>query len=297
MFIFLCFANVSNAQTLESKIDDLIQPLLSNYPGIQIAISKDDKILLTKSYGYSDLAKQTPLENNDRFRIYSVAKLITTVALLQLVEEGLLDPEKPIDNYITTWDESKINPYKTKITPMHLALHRSGIRHYSDLKEVYSCQQCYNMDEAIDIFKDSYLLFEPGTQRSYSSWGFVLLSKLVEAVAQKPFSSYVDEMIFKTVNMDNTYLYDRQQVQPLTRAYEWNGEKYIDVSFVNPSCKFGAGGFVSTAKDLTKFSVTFFDGKLISSEMIKLAIEGMFQTTFLLQVELVPVVGLFWELM
>ena len=96
----------------------------------------------------------------------------------------------------------------------------------------------------------------------------------MEAVAQKPYGSYVDEMIFRTANMDNTYLYDRQQVQPLTRAYERDGEKFIDVSFANPSCKFGAGGFVSTATDLTKFSKAFFDGKLISPEMIKLAIEG-----------------------
>ena len=125
VFILLSFENLSNAQPVESKIDDLIQPLLSDYPGIQIAISKGDKVLLTKSYGYSDLAKQTPLENNDRFRIYSVSKLITTVALLQLVEKGLIDPEKPIDKYITTWDESKINLYETKITPMHLAMHRS----------------------------------------------------------------------------------------------------------------------------------------------------------------------------
>lgn len=262
------------AQSLEKKVDSLIQPFLQEYPGIQIAISRNSEMVLTKSYGYADLAKKTPLENLDLFRIYSVSKLVTTTALLQLVEKGLIDPEKPIESYIPTWRESKVNPYKTKITPLSLAMHRSGLRHYSGLHEVYDCQQCDNVDQAVDIFEDSYLLFEPGTQRSYSSWGYVLLSKLVEAVAQVPYGTYVDRNILQPSGMHDTHLFDRQKVWRIARAYEMDGDKIIDVSYANPSCKFGAGGYISNATDLIKFAMAFHNAKLISPPMMKLAMEG-----------------------
>jgi len=262
-------------QSLDQKIDNIVTPLLQEYPGVQIAIGQNDRITFQKSYGISDLSKKARLTNDELFRIYSISKFITTIALLQQVEKGAINPDKPIVDYIPSWDESKINPWNTKITPLHLATHRSGIRHYTGLDEVYSSQQCYEVDEAVSIFDRSYLLFEPGTKKAYSSWGYVLLSKLIEEVTGISYCEYTRKYIFEPTSLSNIVLYDREKILPEAHIYEKdkNGN-YIDVSYVNPSCKFGAGGFISNAKDLVALGMAFYSEKLISQDMVQLAVAG-----------------------
>lgn len=266
---------VLQAQSLDPKTDSIAASLLQDYPGVQIAIGQNDTITFQKSYGVSDLARKTPVTNDDLFRMYSISKFITTIALLQQVEKGAIDPDKPIVNYIPSWDESSINPWETKITPRHLALHRSGIRHYTGLDEVYSSHQCYEVDEAVSIFDRSYLLFEPGTQKSYSSWGYVLLSRLIEIIANTPYNEYVQNQIFNPINLQQVTFYDQRKVMREAHIYENNKTgRYEDVTYVNPSCKFGAGGFISNAKDLVVLGMAFYSGKLISQDMVQLAIAG-----------------------
>jgi CubicO group peptidase (beta-lactamase class C family) len=275
LLLILCYANPVSAQSLEHQVDAAIKPLLKEYPGIQIAVGSNDSIILEKSYGYSDLAKKMPTENDDLFRIYSISKLITTIGLLQLMENGQLDPDETIETYIPSWDETRINPWPTKITPRHLALHRSGIRHYSGIDEVYTSQQCNEVKEGVSFFDQSYLLFEPGTQKSYSSWGYVLLSRLIEIVADTSYQEYVKTRIFDPINLQHILLYDRSRLMREAHIYERDQRgAYQDVTFVNPSCKFGAGGFISNAADLVKIGMAFNDGQLISPEMVKLAMEG-----------------------
>ncbi len=143
-------------------------------PGLAVAVAVDGRIVYSEGFGFADLEERVPVWPTTKFRIGSVSKPLAAVALLQLVEQGKLDLDAPVQRYVPSFPDKG-----APITTRMLAGHLGGIRHYKD-DENLSAKHYNNVLEGLKIFKDDPLVAPPGTKFSYSSYGFNLLSAVVQ---------------------------------------------------------------------------------------------------------------------
>ena len=237
--------------------------------GVAVAVYHGGHAVWIEGAGYADLESRLAVDpDRTRFRIYSVAKPMTAVAAARLAEAGSLEPEAPVQRYVPSFPEKS-----APVTTMQIATHTAGIRHYANEDEAYSTRRCETVEEALGQFADDPLLYEPGSSESYSSWGFVLLSAVVEGVAGVPFLSAMDSLVFTPAGMDDVAL-DGEAAAFRARPYEEVGGPVRDARHVDNSCKWGAGGFVATAEDVGRFGAAMLDGSIISPRSLQLFLRG-----------------------
>src|SRR6266576_695609 len=183
-----------------AKIQAAITALMSSkhIPGLSIAIVSDNQLRWQSGYGMADLENSVPAKAATVYRIASVTKPITAVAVMQLVERGKLDLDAPIQKYVPTFPTK---PWP--ITTRQLLGHLSGIRNYkgneNDSTRFYS-----SLTEALSIFKDDPLDFEPSTTFSYTTYGYTLLGTVIEGASGMSYIDYMRENVFKPAKMSHT---------------------------------------------------------------------------------------------
>lgn len=241
------------------------------YPGIRVLVTRDSETVYQRDRGYADLENQLPVAANDRFRVYSLSKTFTAIAALQLAEDDRLDLHAPISNYL-----NDLPAHIGQLTTHQLLTHTSGIRHYGDDEWFHvSHNQCESPSDALDVFINDPLVVEPGSEFHYSTYGYVLLSAVIEAASDDPYEYYMRWFVFHPAGMDATALDGRDVSGFRTVAhYQYTNEEGLifrrAFPEVNASCKFGGGGYVSTVEDLIRFGNALIDGTLISQESLDL---------------------------
>jgi serine beta-lactamase-like protein LACTB, mitochondrial len=156
----------------------------------------------------------------------------------------------------------------------HLISHSSGIRHYNKGEWMkVSRSGCSTAKEAIGVFVNDPLEFEPGTKYSYSSFGYVLLSAMVEAITQMPFQDYIRTEILMPAAVNGIALDKSPEATTNESSYyeKWdlNKGKAKRVEDVNNSCKFGGGGFVGTSAALVNLHMAMLDGNIVSGDALE----------------------------
>ena len=262
-----CFPEPANAQARKSRTALLLTPsskavvqarqyvraLMEKYhlPGFSAAVAVDGKIVWSEAFGEADLESHVPVRTTTKFRLGSVSKLLTAAAVARLYEDGRLDLDAPVQRYIPYFPQKQY-----PITPRQLAGHMAGIRHYRDSDPFYSGKYYKNVREGLEIFQNDPLLFEPETKYEYSSYGYNLLSAVVEGASGQDFLSYMNDHVFAPLQMNHTVA-DRNDliVEGRTRFYYF-GEKdgqFHNAPYVDNSYKWASGGFLTTAEDLARF--------------------------------------------
>lgn len=239
--------------------------------GMAVAVFHEREPVWIEGFGYADVTGRRLVEpDRTRFRIYSVAKPMTAVAAARLMERGGLNPDAPIGEYVEAWPSRE-----TPITAMHLANHTSGIRHYADEAEARSTRRCTAVEDALPIFAPDELLHEPGARESYSSWGYVLLSAVVESAAGISFMSAMERLVFEPAEMASPTLDDPMtDVDHRASVYEESGGRPATARAVDNTCKWGAGGLLATAPDVARFGAAMLGGALISPPTLQLFLRG-----------------------
>ena len=169
-------------------------------PGLSAAVALDGELIWSGASGLADIENGVPATAVSVYRIASISKPVAAAAVMQLVAQGALDLDAPIQEYFPAFPE-KEHP----VTVRHLLTHTSGIRHYNpgemDMKDHFD-----TVEAGIDIFKDDPLLFEPGTEYSYSTYAYNMLAGAVESVSGLSFDDYLRQNIWGPAGMDATYL-------------------------------------------------------------------------------------------
>lgn len=253
--------------------DNLLNEITSreDIVGTSITIGLADSILFSKGYGLADTELKVPTQDYHKFRIYSLSKHITAIAAAKLYEDGLLDLDKPIHEYIPFLDE-KLH----EVTTRQLIGHTAGIRAYKDEEwQKVSNSACITPFESILSFQKDSLEFEPGEAYSYTSFGYVLLSAVIEKVSGQPFMGYLEESFFEplklNITLDNADEIDNLAAKP----YEyWNGTMY-NARYANNTCKFGGGGFSASSKDVVLFNQAVLQGKVLNQESLNMVMTSM----------------------
>jgi CubicO group peptidase (beta-lactamase class C family) len=241
-------------------------------PGLSIAVAVDGKIIWSEGFGLADLENQIRVSPATRFRIASISKPLTAAAMARLFEQGKLDLDAPVQKYVPNF------PRKEKdITARQLAGHLSGIRHYrrdpdESKDEFFNRREYYkSVSEALKTFQDDPLDFTPGTKFGYSSFGYTLLSAVIEGASRQNFLTYMQEQVFIPLRMPSTSADDNRQIIPdRARFYSLDSEKrLINAPYIDRSYSWAGGGFLSTPEDLARFGSAHLQSGYLKAETLK----------------------------
>ncbi|WP_165759109.1 serine hydrolase domain-containing protein [Niastella yeongjuensis] len=256
-----CSAAIKKA---EKFIDSLREK--NKLPGISVCVGNKEKILWAEAFGFADLENNTPLSIYSKFRLGSVSKLLTSLAVGKLCQEGKLDLDAPVQQYVPDFPVKKY-----PVTSRQLAGHISGIRHYRKDDPLTIPKEYKSVWEGLSIFKDDTLLFKPGTNYEYSTYGYSLLSAVIEGAAHMPFLSYMQDSIFVPFGMTHTTADINDSIIPnRVRFYEQAGNKLVNAPLVNNSYKWAGGGFLSTPYDLVKMTMGLLNQKVLQQKALQL---------------------------
>lgn len=235
-------------------------------PAVSVAVSRDGRLIWSEAIGCADLELQVPVSPTTRLRIGSVSKPLTSVALGALVEDGKLDLDASIQRYVPDFPK-KAWP----ITTRQLAGHLAGIRHYEhgefEIRDRYE-----SVRAGLAVFEKDALLFEPGTQFSYSTYGWNLISAVIEGASGERFLRVMQNRVFGPAGLTHTAADDAAAIVPgRAHFYTRTAEGVIvNAGFVDNSLKWAGGGFVSTAEDLVAFANALLEGRLLKPETVNL---------------------------
>ena len=237
----------------------------SGTPGMSVAVGIDGAIVWAEGFGYADVENRVPVWEETKFRIGSVSKPLTAAAVGLLVQQGVLDLDAPVQQYVPGSPEKR-----WPVTSRQVAGHLAGIRHYNG-DEFLSTVRYETVSQGLEIFQGDTLLFEPGERFSYSSYGWNLISAVIEGASGQEFLPYVQENVFDAIGMTHTVAdYSDSIIPHRTRFYERNRDgSVVNAPYVDNSYKWAGGGFLSTPSDLVRFGFAHFGEELLSSETIE----------------------------
>ena len=234
-------------------------------PGLALAVAVDGKIVYSEGFGFADLEERVPVWPTTKFRIASISKPVTAVGLMELVEAGKVDLDAPVQNYVPSFPD-KGAPITVRMVAGHLA----GIRHYKG--DEFLIQKHYSsVTEGLKIFQDDPLVSPPGTKFNYSSYGFNLLSAVIESASGENFLAYMQEHVFTPMGLvhttpDQNTLIVEQRSRFYEKAKDGGPE---NAPYVDNSYKWAGGGFLSTAEDLVRFGSTLLQSGFLRAESLK----------------------------
>lgn len=251
-----------------AKIETAVSSFMSRLgiPAVSVAVVENNQIQFQRGYGMSDVENFVPAKALTVFRIASVSKPLTAVAAMQLVEKGKLDLDAPVQKYVPSFPTKNF-----PVTTRQLIAHLSGIRNYKQ-GEGERTNRYDSLTDALGIFKDDPLDFEPGTKFSYTTFGYTLLGAVIEGASGMKYEDYMRENIFKPAGMQHTYVDDVYALIPnRAKGYRpkvfgvFNGENR-NADLMDSSYKIPGGGLVSTAEDIARFAIAAQNGVLIKRE-------------------------------
>ena len=271
VFISFLFIQTLNVQAqINSKkrqiFENFVQKQMQEeqIPGLSIGFIKDGKMWV-KGYGYSDLENKIPAKDVSAYRLASITKPMTAIAILQLVEQGKINLNDEVQKYVPYFPKKK---YPVRVG--QLLGHLGGISHYRNYDLEGHFKNHKKTREAIKVFEEFDLVAEPGTRYSYTSYGYNLLGAVIEGASGKTYGEYMRENVWKPLGMTNTRMDNPNQIIPnRVRGYRLINGKIRNSEFIDISSRFAAGGTRSTVVDLLKFGDGMSRGKLLSDETRK----------------------------
>lgn len=257
-------------QTYQESANQLLDDAIAagQFAGVTAGFAIDGDIKWMGSAGHCDSDRTIDCTPSTRNRIASISKTMTAVAALQLYERGLLDLDLPISNYLPDYPTIAAN----KITTRQLLHHTAGIGGYASGKETETPQEFASLADACKVFQDRDLLFEPGERYHYSTYGYVIIGRVIEATSGLSFEEYVQEHIFDKVQMTNSGVEHFSEEYAHKSAFFTRTKKGKIKSSKpnNLSNRVPGGGIYSNVEDMLKFGQALLDGTLLQDSTFQL---------------------------
>lgn len=273
-FLFLTILTIITslvrAQTFQ--VDTFLQKQITenHIPALSVAIIDQGKVTLMKTYGKANLEYNIENTKGSAFQLASVTKLISATALMTLVQDGKLDLQKKVRNYLpelpAAWDDMKV---------IDLLAHQSGITDLLAMKREFKSTQ-----EALDTAIARPLDFAPGTKTVYAGGDYAVVMKLIEKLTGMPFQTFLREALLKKLDMNHTvfnnmeqdFIYRTSDMIPYAATvYSWdkaqNKQRIFSMMF--PSWTYPAGGLFSSIEDLSKWAVALDKNTFLKPEIVE----------------------------
>jgi CubicO group peptidase (beta-lactamase class C family) len=232
-------------------------------PAVEIAIARDGRVVYSKAFGIVDLENDLHATTETLFRTGSIAKPITAVAALTLVDAGKLDLDAPVQTYCPSFP---LKPWS--ITTRELLSHTSGIRHYRE-GEVESTRHYQSMSDGFAIFAGDPLLFEPGTNYSYSTYGYTVVGCVIEGASHQNYFDYLRQHVLEPAGMAHTAVDDVFEIVPhRARGYQKVDDHLKNAGLMDSSYKIPGGGLDTTAEDLVRLGSALMNANILKPATI-----------------------------
>ena len=232
-----------------------------------VLVARDGEVLLDQGYGLANREWNIANDGETRFRLGSVTKQFTAVAIMILNERGLVDLDAPVKTWLTdapaAWDG---------VTVRHLLSHTSGIPNFTDFPDYEGSRtQAATIDGLISRFRDRPLEFQPGENWDYSNSGYILLTAIVEKASGQSYAAFVTETLFQPLGMtDSGYDSHRAIIPHRASGYVPTGNGFAHADYLDMSIPQGAGALYSTTRDLLKWEQGLFGGRLLQPQSLAL---------------------------
>ncbi len=266
---FLFAVSASQAQSNASMSAAMDRAMTEHFtaeaPGGAALVAQGGKVLYERAIGMADLSKYQPLSTKNQFRIGSVTKQFTAVAILQLAEAGKLKLDDEIQKCVDF--PKKEQP----ITIAHLLTHTSGIQSFTSLPgytpEAYA--KDVSLPALIAQFADLPLEFPPGTSWNYSNSGYILLTAILEKASGERWADYASKHLFTPAGMTHTSATSAGGLLPDEAiGYSADSAGWKPANPISMTWPMGAGNIRSTVEDLWKWNAAVFAGKLVSKDLL-----------------------------
>jgi CubicO group peptidase (beta-lactamase class C family) len=237
---------------LTAAADVMLQPLvdLGVFQGA-VLVARGDRVLIEKGYGFANVELGVPNTPERVFRIASLSKPFTEVALGRLIEAGKLDLDTPLARFLPA------APSADRITLRMLLTHRAGIPSRNSIPYDEEARQPNTLDSLVQVLVHQPLDFEPGTQRRYSNGGYALLAYVIEQCTGKTYADFLRSEVLEPLGLARTRHEEDGMVVP-GRAYGYmpsgrDRRGLVLAPFQQMATKTGGGSLVSTVDDLHRF--------------------------------------------
>jgi CubicO group peptidase (beta-lactamase class C family) len=277
LFVFLCVLFIIQPVAVgqSENVEALVQREMRErrIAGLQLAVVRNKKIVLLKSFGVADIQHSVPTTNKTVFPIYSCTKAFTGVAIVQLVEEGKLDLSAPVSRYLdglpSSWQP---------VTIKQLLTHVSGLPNILAVLDpvTYGLPKGMSEEDVWTKLKSMPVSAAPAERFSYNQTNYALLGKIIDKLSGQPFAETFSEKQFQIAGMQSTGFGDsRDVIENIATTYRYtnsvDGEKLGAEKLLKDYAEFPgfrrtASGMNSTAEDLARWIIALQQGKLLHSK-------------------------------
>ncbi|HEY7156732.1 MAG TPA: serine hydrolase [Gemmataceae bacterium] len=237
-------------------------------PAVSIALVDNQRIVWARGFGFADPKAKTPATADTVYRVGSVSKLFTDLAVMQLVERGVLDLDAPITKYLP--DFKPDNPFDKPITLRQMMAHRSGLVREPPIGNYFDPENP-SLTKTVQSLNQTRLVYEPETKTKYSNAAIATVGFVLEETQKQPFARYLWRTLLDPLGMKHSgFEPDTDLTKNLAKAVMWT---YGDRDFPAPTFELGmspAGSMYTNVLDLGHFlSVLFAGGKGPNGPIVK----------------------------
>ncbi len=235
-------------------------------PGAAVMIVRDGRIVYSRGFGYANIEDETPIDVTSTFRLGSVSKQFTAMAIMVLADAGKLGFDDPVIQYIP-----ELSDYPG-VTIRHLLTHTAGLPDYYDTIDT-SGGMPTNADLPRELASMGGPVFAAGERYEYSNPAYEMLPLIVERVSGQPFAQFMAEQVFGPAGMDDSLIYDYTEPEIPNRVlgYEPTADGFSLNDFDELNHIIGSGGMYATLEDFVAWEQALNDGELVSQPTLNKA--------------------------
>ncbi|GID91396.1 serine hydrolase domain-containing protein [Amorphoplanes digitatis] len=228
-----------------------------------VLVCRRDERILAEAYGMADRERKIPNEVSTRFRNGSLTKMFTAVAVVRLIQAGLVDPDAPVGTYLSDYPNSEV---ASKVTVHHLLTHTGGTGDFFSPEYEEHRTELRTVADYLRLFGERARRFEPGAWFDYSNYGFILLGAVIERVSGQSYYDYVDDHVFAPAGMrrSGALPFDTPVADLAVGYTAEDGQVFRDTDTL-PYRGSPAGGGYTTVEDLWRFATALTGNRLLDA--------------------------------
>lgn len=252
--------------SLSDKLDAIAaEAFAQGGPGGSVIVVQDGKTLLRKGYGMADLALGVPVKPEMVFRLGSMGKQFTAVAILQLVKDGKVRLDDRLAKYVPDF------PGAEAITVEQLLTHTSGIRSYNDVPSaLVGTRDDKTPMQLVDGIRNEKPAFAPGEGWMYSNSGYLFLGIIIEKASGMKYVDYMQTKLFTPLGLKNTFVEDESRiVVGRVKGYAIGPDNVLrNAGYMNMTYPYAAGSIETNVDDLARWNELLLAGKVIDKALV-----------------------------
>ncbi|MDH4109556.1 MAG: beta-lactamase family protein [Gammaproteobacteria bacterium] len=265
-------ASIDDPAVLEAFVDGLVEPMMrsNSSPSGTVAISRNGELIFAKGYGFQNVEEQVPVDPaRTLFRPGSVSKLFTWVSVMQLVEQGRLDLDTDVNEYLDGFQIR--DTFEQPITLRHIMTHTAGFEDGAlGYLIINDPADALPLREAMEKYQPARVN-PPGKQTAYSNYATALAGLIVQNASGEPFQDYVRRHIFEPLGMENSTFEEplpEQLAANMAKSYVLEAGAYVEKPFEIISSFAPAGAQSATSTDMLRFGQAILNGGELDGKRI-----------------------------